>query len=356
MTAAASFAGQVLLHPGMPLPTIASSRPLVAERLAVGRAADQLPQLLGAVFTLCAMPHRLAAGRAVDGAQGRVVPPTPADLMQLRASQAREQILRISHDWPQPAAAGVLLRGCPLWQPALDGTARLSALPGWIDLDWLGMPAQHWLAAHAADPVDWAADWCQGADSPVARVLRGLLVARSLATPATSLELADDQMPVLARRMAAEAAYCARPDWQGDVPDTGPWSRRNDPVRLPADTAWSRLVSRVVDVLRLAAPGGDHWLAHGAAALAPGEGMAWVEMARGLLVHWVRLVPGPDGPRVAACRVLAPTEWNFHPRGNLAQALAALHGPAAADRARILAIAFDPCVAFDVAESEVQHA
>ena len=60
--------------------------------------------------------------------------------------------------------------------------------------------------------------------------------------------------------------------------------------------------------------------AEGALPLADGEAIAWTEMARGLLVHWVRLEDSPSGPRVADCRVLAPTEWNFHPRGVLAQA------------------------------------
>ncbi len=64
-------------------------------------------------------------------------------------------------------------------------------------------------------------------------------------------------------------------------------------------------------------------------------------MARGLLLHWVALEP--DGS-VADYRVLAPTEWNFHPGGALARTLAALPADAG-DAARTLAAAFDPCVA-----------
>jgi len=55
-----------------------------------------------------------------------------------------------------------------------------------------------------------------------------------------------------------------------------------------------------------------------------------------------------EAARTEAYRVLAPTEWNFHPRGVLAQALSALRGPQAADNARTLAVAFDPCVEFTV--------
>ncbi|MCY1312310.1 hypothetical protein D9M70_627220 [compost metagenome] len=76
--------------------------------------------------------------------------------------------------------------------------------------------------------------------------------------------------------------------------------------------------------------------------------------------------PAGDAPaRVAACRVLAPTEWNFHPQGVVAQTIAALDGGQPAEnaerRVRLLMAAFDPCVPFDVthlapAGQEVQHA
>ena len=91
----------------------------------------------------------------------------------------------------------------------------------------------------------------------------------------------------------------------------------------------------------------------GALPLAPGEGLAWVEMARGLLVHRVRLQDSADGPLIADARVLAPTEWNVHPQGHLAQALARLD-PADAQSAARLAVAFDPCVAFEVAPPVAQ--
>jgi coenzyme F420-reducing hydrogenase alpha subunit len=109
------------------------------------------------------------------------------------------------------------------------------------------------------------------------------------------------------------------------------------------------LVARVVDLLRLAEPGGADWLGHGALSLGAGQGIAWTEMARGLLVHWVRLDGGHAHPQVAACRVLAPTEWNFHPQGVLARALQALPpAPASGTAATRLAVAFDPCVSFRI--------
>ena len=90
----------------------------------------------------------------------------------------------------------------------------------------------------------------------------------------------------------------------------------------------------------------------GASTLASGDGVAWVENARGLLIHQVHL----DQARVGSYVIVAPTEWNFHPGGALA---AALLGTAATDldavqrRATQLVNSLDPCVACRV---EVAHA
>lgn len=83
-----------------------------------------------------------------------------------------------------------------------------------------------------------------------------------------------------------------------------------------------------------------------------GQGLAWVEMARGLLVYWVSLQLVKGGTVVQACHVLAPTEWNFHPHGVVAQHLSRVGADEPADvvdrRVRLLMAAFDPCVPFDV--------
>ena len=63
----------------------------------------------------------------------------------------------------------------------------------------------------------------------------------------------------------------------------------------------------------------------------------------GLLVHIVRINEAtPDAP-VARCMVIAPTEWNFHPRGVAARALADRPGDHA-----LLVMALDPCVGYRV--------
>jgi Ni,Fe-hydrogenase I large subunit len=93
-------------------------------------------------------------------------------------------------------------------------------------------------------------------------------------------------------------------------------------------------------------------LSSGALPLGDGQAIAWCEMARGLLLHWVQL---DDHHRVQDYRVLAPTEWNFHPDGALAQALTQLD-PTDAAAAWCLASAYDPCVDCSVNIQEIRHA
>jgi Ni,Fe-hydrogenase I large subunit len=67
---------------------------------------------------------------------------------------------------------------------------------------------------------------------------------------------------------------------------------------------------------------------------------------------------GPDR-QISAYAILAPTEWNFHPRGPLIEALAGAEvgtGEEARRRVSRLIAVFDPCVSFDVRVQEAANA
>ena len=90
-------------------------------------------------------------------------------------------------------------------------------------------------------------------------------------------------------------------------------------------------------------------------------GLARVDSARGLLIHQMRLAARPAGEPafIADYRIVAPTEWNFHPDGAfMREARAAAHCGTASlrHRLRALALALDPCVAVRWTIEETQHA
>ncbi|KAA5606274.1 hypothetical protein F1188_07605 [Roseospira marina] len=178
---------------------------------------------------------------------------------------------------------------------------------------------------------------------------------------------------------AADAdAFATRPSWHGAPAVTGALARfAGHPL---VSDLWRRglvaaagFVARTLDLAqaldqvtesvrggaqgtapdRGAAPGAlgtGHGLADG-----PGIGLGAVETARGLLLHRVVLAGG----RVAAWRLVAPTEWTFHPDGVVPRAILGAAAPnrdTLARRVRLLLAALDPCVACDLRIEDAAHA
>ena len=76
-------------------------------------------------------------------------------------------------------------------------------------------------------------------------------------------------------------------------------------------------------------------------------GLAWLQTSRGLLIHYAEVENGA----VADYRIVAPTEWNFHPDGALTRGLpgkAATSEQQARRHAELLLLALDPCVGYEV--------
>jgi hypothetical protein len=379
------LAGSLTVRPGAPLAqALCSGRRDWAGRLGQGRPVADLPGLLASLFNLCSHAHRLCAQLAISAVRPGAVP-APVDVAQrLRHETAQEHVRRIGLDWPRLlGAAGADAQGaalkslqtCPLIRAAAPDGDPWPAARDWLQREWLQMPAATWLRAWQACGADWLRDWSgRHHDGWLPVLLRG---ARAADT-APALEMtrvlrvhdSDAGLRTLATALALRPGFALQPVWGEGSAHTGPWARlhrADDGLPL---TPWALLGSRLAELVRLCLPDGPGqgggWLRHGALCTAPGQGLAWVEMARGLLVHQVELDPAAtEAPTVRACRVLAPTEWNFHPAGEVAQRVSALDTrPPAALRERqlnLLMAAFDPCVPFRVATApdlsgEVNHA
>lgn len=354
-----ALAGMLRVQPGAPRPAaLSGQRPDWAARLAIGRPAQSLPDLLGAVFSLCSHAHRLCARAAVGAAQG-------VDAQQpdtLHGETLREHLRRVLLDWPvlltaaSSADATRALAACPV----LRDDACTDSMAGWMERHLLGVAPARWLAAFERAPLQAFADWRDAGQTWLARGLRdsaALADAPVAAAPALHVHASETALRALAAAMTQDPTFTRRPRIDGGCAETGCWTRLADsaPVRSASD----RFAARLAELVRLALPGGEGRLRSGRIALGPGEGLAWAEMARGLLVHHVRLDGRGDEARIDACHVLAPTEWNFDAEGAVAAALEKLD-PAAPDCARRVALlmaAYDPCVRYEMAgRQEVSHA
>lgn len=358
-----ALAGVLRVQPGAPRPAaLSGQRPDWAARLAVGRPAQSLPDLLGAVFSLCSHAHRLCARAAVDTALG-VDAPLPDTL---RGETLREHLRRILLDWPALLTAGpsadaaCALAACPVLRADGRDAACAASMPDWIERHLLGVAPARWLAGFERAPQQAFADWRDAGQTWLARGLRdsaALADAPLAAAPALHVHASETALRALAAAMTQDPAFTRRPRIDGACAETGCWTRLADAAQ--PRSASDRFAARLAELVCLALPGGEGHLRSGRIALAPGEGLAWAEMARGLLVHYVRLDGRGDEARIDACHVLAPTEWNFDADGAVAAALEKLD-PAAPDCARRVALlmaAYDPCVRYEMAgRQEVSHA
>jgi Ni,Fe-hydrogenase I large subunit len=140
--------------------------------------------------------------------------------------------------------------------------------------------------------------------------------------------------------------WTAQPDWQGKTMETGPLSRQwHKPVvqaamKQSGTGLLTRLAALLAEVQSLLSEQPTTWQQQAPAAE---TGLAQLETARGRLIHCLRIKQN----KVGYYRIVAPTEWNFHPRGSAARALATLteHKPdALLQQASLLTLLLNPCV------------
>jgi uptake hydrogenase large subunit len=245
---------------------------------------------------------------------------------------------------------------------APDRTALAAVLSEVADEVWNAVLGPSWDDGPLADRQRFER-WLRAAGTPAAETLRfihdhGLAdFGRSAVEPLPEFDPARFEQPLA---NDTDYSFCARPSLAGRVGETGALARGwNHPLiaALRADYGnglLGRSTARLVECAALVAE-----LREQASRLddenpetavtdtASGSGLGVVECARGRLVHWLAVTEG----RVSAYRILAPTEWNFHPEGPLAHGLTGARvGPGTSIRQAIelCVTALDPCVAFEV--------
>ena len=364
---------------------IRSTRPLHASRLFTKRVPRQALPLVPLLYALCGTAQARAAVSACERAMGLAEPVRVAaarDLLVLFET-AREHLWRFSLDWPRlhggaasgapVAAASTLMEAfrTALWgrtDPFLPGAlplengggsarevaGRLRAL---LARELFDLEPEGFQEIRDADALD---AWARGRGGGAAlipwindRGWGGLVPSAVAPLPA----LDETELRRLIEGPGGEE-FLAFPLWSGNPRETGPYTRNaSQPLVACLDRAGSglaaRLAARLVELAEI--PGrllsGLRRMEGGAESTPPGArpaagvGVAQVEAARGRLVHYVRIA----GDVVDEFRVLAPTEWNFHPRGVLARSLAGLRGGdrvSLETRVRIIVTAIDPCVGY----------
>ncbi len=354
---------------------IESSRRFAVGAMLAGKSPAEALAIVPSLYSVCGQAQSCAAVAALEMAMGIVPDPLTriARRIMVWAETAREHIIRIAMDWgekPDLAAARPVMALTRDLHQVLDGafepgrrvdfasadvSVPIARLDDYLATGIFGEPVTAWRDRDTGESLaDWAgrggtraADFFQQVDDREWQAIGSEPAPCSLPSldPGVLLDRLHD------------TAFIARPDWDGAACETSALTRRaGDPLIVDLLARFgtglmTRFAARLVELSAI--PGLLRRLQEGPpaevsqTASGDGVGLSQVEAARGRLVHGVRLAAGT----IADYRILAPTEWNFHPDGPAARALAALPAnddAVLAEQARLLVGAIDPCVAFDV--------
>ena len=364
--------------------SIRSSRPTEVVRVFVGKTIQETVSGLPALFSVCANAQACACASACEAALGLIPSPAVVRLQRLLVDveTVKEHLWRILLDWPrflgEPArerdmskVMGAFLRLRALltgWTDPrrpdtdaeeLDAAAAAAALDELALLSAtqiLGVGPGNWLAG-TQTPEDLLA-WAERTGTVAARLVRQLQARGWVSAgknPVTALPCltAADLNLLLSGRDANR--FVAEPLWRGEPRESSPFTRRQGQAPMPSlvrklgNGLLPRLAAQLVELasLQKSLRTGLDTLGEPMEPLAvsagEGVGIAQVQAARGLLVHRAEVVKG----RVSDYRILAPTEWNFHPQGVVARGLSKLahSDPETLGRqANLFITAVDPCV------------
>jgi coenzyme F420-reducing hydrogenase alpha subunit len=318
----------------------------------VGRPPEEAAVLAKNLFSLCPAAQSLAAEAAGEAALGRTPDPALRRRRGLRLLGERfGEMLRASLlDWPRddpPETASLaVLREILAALRALPESDEAAAFFGPIEQASSALGLRDFRRGNGFFARQWAevvgdeAYWRLGdVEAEFLRASDDEAVAQAMSDPKFVLS------PALAGR-CVETGASARQGRAGFVNSLS--------GRLAARYADMAATLDAIAALVAGGEAPDGLLA--AANTGPRKGFSAVDSARGRLYHALRL----DGAgRIADYRIVAPTEWNFHPEGPFVRLLlGATIGNGALARRRLerLAFVFDPCIAVGVEIREAAHA
>lgn len=350
-------------------------RPLVRiNTLLRGRQADEALRMIPMIFSLCGKAQAAAAATALEAAT-QVSTPVPLPRERRVLAEALQESLwrflldlpRIVHAMPQAVLLAALRRqlaDCMTISEETEWQAAIAELETTATDALLGSALA---AISELDDPDKLGQVLAAADTATIRLIAACRndeeIPRSGSAPLMPLLGRQDILGELEASLCNDPGFSSRPSWRGNPAETGPLARMQQHpliahlLKEQGPSIYLRLVARLAEVgelfSRLRAPELPEDSFVQGAPCGPHTGIAWVQNARGLLLHRVAL--DKQGTIEDYCLV-APTEWNFHPDGACVRGLTGTRAATAAQarhHAELLAHALDPCVAHEI---EVDHA
>lgn len=364
---------------------IASSRPDAIARVLIGKTPEQVLGTVPLLFTLCGNAQAYAALQACRSALAMGVEAglDSARDMLVQLETLREHAWRILLDWPvfvglaqDKKAMAALLKFDALFKRHLFRDGEAFKLDSCLDIDaaqliklideleaLIGVFIFNGRLANFQSLTGEAQlkDWLLQNNALAANMLNYLYSSNWAATGQNDIAcLPELQSDALERQMRQQdlAAFSRTPHWQGRCFETTLLNRQLlQPLIADLHSRYGnglivRMLARLEEVAlipsqlrRLLTQIKNQPVLPAIGTTNDGIGLAQVQAARGLLIHRLEL----QQERIDDYRIIAPTEWNFHPEGVVAQGLKQLTAANPIDlqrQAELLINAVDPCVQY----------
>lgn len=360
---------------------IENARPLGLASRFSGKKPAEVANLVPLVFSICRAAQAAACAEAIENALGNAASARAKAIRSLLVlgETAREHALQVLHSWPhcvhapEPALASASIKrlltldrelGKSVQDPGAIDAARLdhaiSELTAILGEAVFGEVPDEWLKRHDTEDL---ALWARRNETEAQTIFEYLVQTGMADAGAAEVSPLPAMTPESLQEILLAArpdAFAAQPEWQGLPRETTPLSRlaAHPLIESVKDRYGFGLLARLAACLAelaeipgrmraLAATLGDAALDADGPARSSGMGLGVAEAARGRLIHAVEITDGV----VQRYRILAPTEWNFHPHGAAAKGLAGIALAPAARRealARLFITAVDPCVGYEL--------
>ena len=354
--------------------SINSSRPVTISNIFKGKTPDEVLKTLPMIYSICGTAQGIASLMAFESA---------LDISSTSARQFAQELLvdvetirehywRISLDWPHflnnPAplspnskASTWLQRiRVALYEDAspfvLENTIRVNdravreigiEIEQILTQQVFGMEMSQWLAI---DSISSLTKWANNGKTVAAQFISQNLENEYDLTTVKGLPKLENQWLKSVLLSEQGETFSSQPHIDNNCAETTPLTRQMDHplIQMLITThgagLLTRLLTRLIELANLTMkiqsateqPGNNQSVSYDR------NGVSQIEAARGRLIHCVSL----DQGLVSEYRIVAPTEWNFHPQGVLKYLLESIKDNEPEPKARMIINAIDPCVAY----------
>ncbi len=348
---------------------IHSDRRTDIARILIGKKPQDAINILPAIFSICACAHASAATLACQPYELEENQDL-ADYLIVQCENAREFLMRIFTSWGDRIGFGhdkipyhIVLGLVEKMQIATTAQTKASAsairqvadeLDNFLKSYIFKMETQDWLTIKDdARLARWAEDTHTVAAGFILQLYKKNW--QSIGSSQTRF-LPEIPLVELSDRMLSNDGerFVNQPDWHGETFETGPFARNQDHrliqnlVTKYGSGLLTRQVARLVELSKIPSRIKENLEQdqyQNSSKKVSGTGQ--VETARGQLTHTTKISDG----KIADYKILAPTEWNFHTRGVVHDALENLQSESTAETEKLAGMiveSIDPCVDFEV--------